>query len=381
MSTERENPEQFMSEVVRATNAILLKSFAHTQSYSEMVEEYRRIEVEFVARMGGDESGANETKRYVAELIFSLAHSYTPSFEVSRQAWNDLVRLGFPNLSVKCMNSWLFGDLCAWDEQPEAGLAVLQPLIEEVEQWIGESRATQRPTMYYKEDLEALRNLGDELEAQRMGKRKPERITRRLHEAYYKAHELTPEAKTIDDVYAATWEARRAVRRAFARSRGRSFAEIAADYLAVETDVVARALACEAIKPFARKLRNYNARAALRAACGFEHPFEVCHDAWNEAVRLGFSDFEEQCRMTGMYAESCGFNQKPKEGLAVLEPLLVDLEQGLKAKELTRKRWLKVRAKRRPPPHEKEPSPSFYRSWLGSLTELRDKLLAQRSGP
>ncbi|MDI1450059.1 hypothetical protein [Polyangium sp. 6x1] len=82
-----------------------------------------------------------------------------------------------------------------------------------------------------------------------------------------------------------------------------------------------------------------------------------------------------------MYAESCGWNQKPEEGLAVLVPLLADLEQGLKAKELTRKRWLKVRAKRKPPMHEEEPSPSFYRDWLESLGELRDKLEAQRSGP
>jgi len=327
--------------------------------------------------MGDNEFGVLETKRRIAESIFSLARRRGLSFEVCREAWNDLVRVGFTGPLMKCMHSLMYADFCAFDEQPEEGLAVLEPLRAELEGRIEQARAVQRPTMFYEDQLKILRRLQDELEAKRRGEINPHRVTRTEVEAY----DPGPEGEEINQVYEAIWEARRAVSRAFARSRGRSFAEIADDYRQVEAEVVARARACDAYKPLVPKVRRYIVQDALRAACGSEQPFEVCRDAWNEAVRLGFSDFEAQCRMTRMYAESSGVNQKPEEGLAVLEPLLVDLEQGLKAKELTRKRWLKVRAKRNPPMHEEEPPPSFYREWITSLTELRDKLEAQRKGP
>ncbi|WP_170319716.1 hypothetical protein [Polyangium spumosum] len=373
MTAEEKRARRLFSEFVKASNAVLLRSFDRNKTYVEIVDEYRAIEAEFVARMGDDEPGALETRRHVAESIFSLARRSGPTFEVCREAWNDLVRIGFTGSLTKCMYSLMYADFCAFDEQPEEGLAVLEPLRAELEGWIERSRAAQRPTMFYEDQLETSRRLQDELEARRRGERSPKRVTRAMVEGY----DFGPEGEEINQVSEAIWETRRAVYRAFARSRGRCFAEIADDYRQVEADVVARARACDGYKPLVPKVRRYIVQDGLRAACGSEQPFEVCRDAWNEAVRRGFSDFEAQCRMTRMYAESCGFNQKPEEGLAVLEPLLVDLEQGLKAKELTRKRWLKVRAKRRPPMHEEEPPPSFYRTWLESLRELRDKLDAQ----
>lgn len=376
MLTEDEIIEQIFSEFTRASNAILLNSFDRTRSYAEVVDDYRKVEAEFVARMGDDELGVLETKRRIAESIFSLARRKAPSFEVCREAWNDLIRVGFTGLLMKYMHSWMYADFCAFDEQPEDGLAVLEPLRVELEGRIEQARAARLPTMFCEDELAILRRLQDELEAQRRGELNPHRVTRTEVEAY----DPGPEGEEINQVYEAIWEARRAVRKAFARSRGRSFAEIADDYRRVEAEVVARARACDAYRPLVPKVRRYIVEDALRAACGSEQPIAVCRDAWNEAVRLGFSDFEAQCRMTRMYAESSGFNQRPEEGLAVLEPLLLDLEQGLKAKELTRKRWLKVRAKRKPPMHEKEPSLSFYREWITSLTELRDKLEAARKG-
>jgi len=112
-----------------------------------------------------------------------------PPLEVCREAWKDIVRLGFSGREREYTMGWFFADCCRYDENPEEGLAVLEPLIAELERGLEEARATQSSTEYHEYHLEPLLKLRDELLAQRRGEQIPGRETRRLDEA----HSSTPE--------------------------------------------------------------------------------------------------------------------------------------------------------------------------------------------
>ena len=85
--TEEERVNQIFSEFAEASKVVILKSIDWTWSFTSIVDDYRRLEAEFVARMGDSAFGVLETKRRIAENILSLAHSRHPPFEVCREAW------------------------------------------------------------------------------------------------------------------------------------------------------------------------------------------------------------------------------------------------------------------------------------------------------
>lgn len=180
MLTEEEI-EQIGMEFADASDVILTRSFE--REFVDVVEDYRKLEAEYIARMGGHEFGVLETKRRIAEDILSAAHSKHPPFEVCRDAWNDLVRLGFSNTFRECLMTGYYADCCAYDERPEEGLAVLEPLLVKLQRQLEEARATQRPTGFYVDNIKYLGDLRGELLAQQRGERSPERSTRRVEEA------------------------------------------------------------------------------------------------------------------------------------------------------------------------------------------------------
>ncbi|MDC3958378.1 hypothetical protein [Polyangium jinanense] len=374
MSTDEEIVEEdneLLSAFAEASVAIYLKATERTRTFAEVVDDYRGLEAEFVARAGDDERSALEVRRRIAEHVLSAARDKAPRFEVCRGAWNELIRLGFTNIWIRCLTTWSYLDCCAYDEQPEEGLAVVEPLLAELERGLEEARAAQRPTDFYEEELERYGDLRDELLAQQRGQLSPSRRTRRMDEASQPA----PEKEKIDEIDDELRKACRAVFKSFARSQDRSFAEVAADYKRIEADTVARAGEGQAFQAFVLNVRQRIAEDILQAACWLKQPFEVCREAWNDLVRVGFTSISERCWKTTYYAESCGENQKPEEGLAVLEPFLAELQRGLEAGLARRS---EARAKLEPPRHG--PSPRFYRQWIKSLGELRDKLEAARKG-
>ncbi|HVK64994.1 MAG TPA: hypothetical protein VM694_10985 [Polyangium sp.] len=373
MNAEEERIERVFSEFTTASTLVLLRSLDRARTFAEDVADFRRIEAEFVARGAENESDVVEARRRIAEHILRAAHSYHPRFEVCREAWNDLVRLGFAEKFIEYLMTWKYADCCAYDEKPEEGLAVLEPLLVELERQLAERRATQQATDFQEHYIEYLGDLRDELLAQQRGQLSPDRLTRRIDEAY----QPTPQETKMDALDDELRKACHAVFKTYARSPDRSFAEVAAEYRRIEADIVARAGEGEAFQAFVREVRQEIAEDILRAACRLNQSFKVCRKAWNDLVCVGFTSISEKCWNTMYYAESCGENQKPEEGLAVLEPLNAELERGLEA-ELQRRS--ETRAKLEAPTHE-GPSPSFYRSWLRSLGELRDKLEAQRKGP
>ncbi|MDI1483933.1 hypothetical protein [Polyangium sp. y55x31] len=373
MVTEVETIAQLLSEFGKAHDALLVRSLERNRTFAEAVDDYRRLEAEFVARAGDSELGVLETRRRIAEAILLLANEKHPPFEVCREAWNELVRLGFTNIHVRCMKTWCYAECCRYDEKPEEGLAVLEPLIAELERGLEEAKAAKRRTGFYEQELERLGDLRGALLAQQRGQLNPERSTRRLDEA----HPPTPEEERSDAVWDEFSNARSAVVKTFARTQERSFADVAADYKQIEADFTARAGEGEASVDLVLSMRRCIAGDLLWAASQLEQPFEVCRDAWNEVVRLGFTDLWEQCLKAETHVESCLRTHKPEEGLAVLEPLIGELERGLEA-ELRRRSEAQAKGE---VPMQAGLTPKYYRDMLRSLGELRDKLEAARKGP
>jgi len=95
MAVQEDRIKQLGWELGQAIQTILASSF--DRSFAEVVNEYRRIEEDFVTRPDGNEFHVLETKRRVAEAILLAAHSHRQPFDTCRNAWDDLVRLGFTN--------------------------------------------------------------------------------------------------------------------------------------------------------------------------------------------------------------------------------------------------------------------------------------------
>ena len=372
MNTEEERIDQLGREFATAHGWLLAKSLERTRSFAEAVDDHRRLEAEFVARAPDNEYHVIETRRRVAEIILVLASKKHPPFEVCREAWNEIGRLGFTDISARCTASRFYADCCIYDERPEEGLAVLEPLLTELERQLEERRATQQSTEFQEYYIEYLSDLLGELLAQQRGELDPDRSTRRLDEE----NPPTPEEERSDALWDEFSEARLAVWKTFARTRERSFVDVAADYRRVEAEFTARAREDEASKDLVFSVEARIADDLFRAATMLEQPFEVCREAWNEVVRLGFDDLWEQCWMARMYVNSCLRTHKPEEGLAVLEPLTAELERGLDA-ELKRRSEAQARGE---VPMQAGLTPRYYRDMLESFAELREKLEAQRKG-
>ncbi|MDI1482494.1 hypothetical protein [Polyangium sp. y55x31] len=372
MTTKDETIDAFGGEFTTANVMLFVKSLERTRTFAEAVEDHRRLEAEFVARAGDNELAVLDTRQRIAETILSLAHEKRAPFDVCREAWNEAVRLGFTGPFERDTSAWFYADCCLYDEKTEEGLAVLEPLIAELERGFEEAKAAQKSTAFYEQELEKLRDLQGALLAQQRGEPSPERSTRRIDEA----NPPTPEEERSDALWDEFSEACLAVYKTFARTRERSFTDVAADYKRVEAEFTARAGEDEATQDLVLSVKGRIADDLLRAATMLEQPFEVCREAWNEVVRLGFSDLWEQCWMAERYVRACLRTHKPEEGLAVLEPLIAELERGLEA-ELARRSEARAKGE---VPMQAGLTPTYYRDMLSSFVELRDRLEAAAAG-
>jgi hypothetical protein len=149
----------------KASDAACVKCFR--LDFDAAVQEYRALEAEFLARIGDRQNDALEIRRRVAERILDAAHGKKAPFETCTNAWNDLLQLGFSNFERKCTMTWFFADCCRKHRQTEIGLAVLEPLIAELERLRAEAAATNESVDYYDHELEPHRKLRAKLEAQR----------------------------------------------------------------------------------------------------------------------------------------------------------------------------------------------------------------------
>jgi len=346
----------------KACGALLVTSLEPGRTFAEGVEDFRKLEAEFLARVGDDEVAVREIPRRIAEYIFDLVHDKRPPFEVYREAWNDLVRVGFSGIDTECNMSWFYADCCGYDERPDEGLAVLAPLIAKLERLFEETKGNgeEYPARFYENELETLGRLRNVLNAQKRGEVIPWLETRREDEA---APPMTPEEEQADALYDEFWKAHRAAYKTFKDSNNRSFIDIAAGYRCIEAEFVARAGEGEAFERCVRRMRARTAEEILWAACELDVPFQACREAWDEFVRVGR---DKSWMYPSMYVKTCLANNEPEAGLAVIEPWIAEIESKLE----------KCKKPLRPPG---ETSVDL-KDKLKELHELRDKLLAMQRG-
>ncbi len=152
--------EEIGRELAKAIDQAWLATREST--FPEMVKAYRHIEAEFVPRTG-DEFFVLETRRRVAEAILRQAHSTEQSLQVCQDAWNDLGRLGFTNMERRCTMTWFYADSCLLEKQFDTGLAVLEPLIAELEASLADPICSEQTQRSYRRELEPLWKIRDEL--------------------------------------------------------------------------------------------------------------------------------------------------------------------------------------------------------------------------
>lgn len=161
MDHENDPIKQLGLELGQAIQTVMASSF--DRNFADVVHDYRQIEADFVARPGANDFHVLETKRRTAEAILLAAHSHHEPFETCQNAWNDLVRLGFTNFRTRCTESWFYADCCLFNEQFDAGLAVLEPLMIEVREQIDDPAGSWR--QYYQDELIRFEKLHAKLEA------------------------------------------------------------------------------------------------------------------------------------------------------------------------------------------------------------------------
>jgi len=134
-----------------------------------------------------------------------------------------------------------------------------------------------------------------------------------------------------------------------------SFEEAVREYRRIEAEFVERAGDNEDhVVETRRRVTEWLLDHALRD----EQPHEVCREIWHELLERGFSGIENRHWMSGIYARCCQMNGEFDAGLAVLEPLIAEAEQGLADPTL--------------PPNPR----AFYEQELARDRKIRDELKA-----
>ena len=101
------------------------------------------------------------------ERTFGLAPvlSRRRPFDVCQKAWNDLLALGFTSRYMKCNMTCVYADCCLEMEQDEAGLAVVEPVIAELEDWLAVTTLEPNGRSDYESGLAGLKKRRDKLKA------------------------------------------------------------------------------------------------------------------------------------------------------------------------------------------------------------------------
>jgi hypothetical protein len=151
-------------EFARAKDAVTLR--CRGTAFDTTIKEYRALLEEFLPKMGNREDLALEFRRRIVEDILVLAYEENEPFESCHKVWNELLQLGFSTIETQCMMSHFFVKCCNKYGHTEIGLAVLDPLVAELERLRAEPSVTKQATKFYGQELESLRKLRAKLEAE-----------------------------------------------------------------------------------------------------------------------------------------------------------------------------------------------------------------------
>lgn len=161
---EYENMAAISRAFGKATDAAWLRM--RDCDFDQIVNEYKRIEADFVAQVSFNDFYVLETKRRITEIIFQEAMRKEQPFVICQQWWDDLLRLGLSDdIEIKCTMIWFYADCCLCFEQFHVGLEVLEPLIAELEQSLAKPEVPEHEVRFYRKEVGLLRELRDELKA------------------------------------------------------------------------------------------------------------------------------------------------------------------------------------------------------------------------
>ncbi len=158
----RERTEKDLEATLRIESVLITNP---PLSFEEMLEEYRTIEAELVEQAGDDDFDIIETKRRIAEWILTAASWRNQPFDVCRKAWDDLLALGFTSRYMKCNMTCVYADCCLETGQNDVGLAVIEPVITELEDWLAAATLEPHWRTDYESGLAGLKKRRDKLEA------------------------------------------------------------------------------------------------------------------------------------------------------------------------------------------------------------------------
>ena len=133
--------------------------------FTEVVHDYRRIEEEFVSRAGDNKEVALKFKRRISMLILGAAHMADQPHEVCRGIWEEVVERGFQDQETKRNHTGIYARCCQFNGEFASGIAVLEPLIAEMDQALKGKALTRKERKWYKKDLVTLSKRRDELKA------------------------------------------------------------------------------------------------------------------------------------------------------------------------------------------------------------------------
>ena len=133
--------------------------------FEALLREYRRIEEEFVARAGDNKEVALDFKRRISKQILGAALMTDQSHEVCRGIWEEVVERGFPDHETKRIHTGIYARCCQQNGEFDAGLAVLEPLITEMEQLHKGTALTSKERKWYEKGVATSRKIRDELKA------------------------------------------------------------------------------------------------------------------------------------------------------------------------------------------------------------------------
>ena len=131
--------------------------------FEEAVCEYRRIEADFITRVGDDEEDIIEIQRRITASILVAAHGYEQAHEVCTALWEELVQRGFTDREQKCIFTGIYARCCQMNGEFAAGIAVLEPQIAESEEWLKNATLTPESRAYWEHDLAMDHKVRDEL--------------------------------------------------------------------------------------------------------------------------------------------------------------------------------------------------------------------------
>lgn len=161
-------PQDVAMDFERARGVASLEYIKNLKGdFAPVVKMFRALEAEFVVRVGDNEENMQQVRRIITEMLLQASWDMDQPFETCLKYWRDLELVGFYCIERRCLNAGAFAVCCQHYGHTDMGLALLDPLIAELQRLRAEPIATKREVEYYEKEMASLRKLRARLEAER----------------------------------------------------------------------------------------------------------------------------------------------------------------------------------------------------------------------